>query len=280
MREIKLYIGAGLLALTLMGCQQTISERPPTFDELMALADKNLAKTDLIKSYIYSQKDGVGFQNVMAQAETGDTKAELMACYLLITGTGVEENDSLGYDLCEKAAEKGSAPAKANLIYRDFNDDPEHMNWQETYDAFEDMLKSDPSIAHRGMQFLYRQNHPKASGFMMYYHLNQAIKYKNTNAMLALSEIDLHTRSKRNQNPKRAEKNLKRAYRLNDFDAGFKLALEYREGRILEQNTAEYVSMIKHMAAFLHPQSMGELASIYQTGNGAEQDEGQSQGAL
>ena len=249
-----------------------LPERPPTFDELMVLADKNLAKNALVNSYIYSQKEGVGFKTIMALAKTGNTKAEVMACYLLITGTGVKKNEQLGYPLCEKAAIKGSIPAKTNLIYRDFNNDPENMNWQETYAAFEGLMKTDPGAAHRGLQFLYRQNHPKASRLKMFYHLKQAIKHNNTNAMHALSEFDLRIHPKGLRNPARAEKNLKKAYDLNDFDAGFTLALEYREGNMIEQNIPQYESMIKHMAIFLHPKSMAELGYMYATGKGVEQN--------
>ncbi|MEP1229411.1 MAG: tetratricopeptide repeat protein [Litorimonas sp.] len=257
-----------------------IPERPPTFDELMVLADKDLAENDLIHSYIYSQDDGVGFKKVMALAQTGHTKAELMACYLLISGTGVKEDEVAGYSLCEIAAKKGSIPAQVNLIYRDFRPNPRNMNWVETYEAFNNLMETDPSSAHRVLQFLYRKDHPNASMSKMYYHLKEAIKHGNTNAMLSLSEEDLYVPSNEHRSlrrvepriPARAEKNLKKAYALNDFAAGFILALEYRDGNLLSQDTEQYVSMIKRMAVFLHPKSMGELAYMYSTGKGVEQD--------
>lgn len=271
-----------LLVLTTLGLTSLLylssktaklPERPPTFDELMQLADKDLAKNSLINSYVYSQKEGVAFNKIMARAKTGETKAEVMACYLLVSGTGIQKNKPLGYSLCEAAAEKGSIPAKTNLIYRDFYNNPENMNWQEAYDAFEDLMASDPGRAHRGLQFLHRQNHPKASRAMMYHHLKQAIKHKNTNAMHALSEFDLRVHPKKYRTPIRAETNLKRAYALNDFDAGYALAIEYREGNMLPQNLPEYEAMIKHMAIFFHPASMSELGYMHKTGKGAELNE-------
>lgn len=276
-----LHLTIGLAALVISGCSPkttaiTLPERPPTFDELMRLADSDLAKDGLIKAYIYSQADGVGFQRIMGHAETGDIEAQVMACYLLASGIGVEKNEQLGFSLCEKAAAKGSIQAKTNLIYRDFNSDPNTMNWQETYDAFDGLMESAPGRAHRGLQFLYRQDHPKASMPMMYEHLFQAIKYKNTNAMLALSEFDLNIHPVKYRNYARAERNLKQAYALNDFDAGYKLAIQYREGSKLTQNLPAYETMIKRMAAFLHPKSMGELAYMHASGKGAKQDQEKS----
>lgn len=266
-------------SLSLAACQSKsaeLPERPPTFDELMVLADKNLAKNSLIQSYIYSQEDGVGFQNVMALAQTGHTKAELMACYLLIDGIGVTEDGNLGYPLCEKAASKGSAVTKINLVYRDIRDERLNMSWQEKYRAFDDLRDETPSHAHRGLQALYRSDQEYPFRPLMYYHLKQAIRHKNTNAMMALSEFDLRIYPKKLRNPKRAEKNLKKAYALYDFDAGHMLALEYREGTSLPQDTETYVSMIQRMANFLHPASMGELGYLHAMGIGVEKDYGKA----
>lgn len=270
-------IGLGLGALFYVFSQPAaLPDRPPTFDEIMALADQNRATNSLVESYIHGQDDGVGFDAVMKRAQTGDIEAELMACYLLTAGLGVEKNDAVGYPLCELAASKGSTQAKANLIYRDFNDDPETMNWTETHAAFVDLLKTNPSTAHRGLQFLYRQDHPKASMRMMFYHLDRAIEHKSTNAMLGRSEFDLNIIPEHFRNPERAEKTLQKAYALNDFEAGFWLALQYREGNKIEQDLPRYQAMIERMAAFRHPASVGELAFMYATGKGVDRDDDKS----
>lgn len=272
-------LGAVPLVLGLNGCAPKAStatalpERPPTFDELMAIADKNLAPNSLIESYIYSQANGVGFQNVMKRAQTGDTTAELMACYLLTAGLGVKEDEASGYSLCEKAAEKGSGPAISNLIYRDYNASSKDVKWQTAFDAFTDLMEVDPGNAHRGLQFLYSEDHPKASRSKVYYHLEKSIAHKNTTAMIFLSQYDLGFYRNSQPNPMRAEKNLTEAYNLNDFDAGHELALQYRNGRVLEQDIPKYAAMTKRMAAFLHPKSMGELGYMYSTGEGAVEDQ-------
>lgn len=267
-------IGLGLTYQFYHASQTTaLPDRPPTFDEIMKLSSQGRAHDSLVNSYIYGQDYGVGIEPILTLAETGDTNAELMACYLLAMGIGVKKDDARGHALCEKAAAKGSANAKANLIYRDFNYDQETMNWSETYDAFAGMLKSDPGVAHLGLQFLYRQDHPKASMPMMFHHLDKAIKHNNTLAMIAMSEFDLGIYPERYRNPERAERNLNKAYALNDFDAGHRLALEYRDGNLIEQNVPLYETMIKRMAAFRHPASMGELAYMHTVGKGAELDE-------
>lgn len=273
-------LSALLLVLSLTGLaakqNQTtaaLPERPPTFDELMDLANMNRAPDSLIKSYIYSQPDGVGYQNIIKLAQTGDTSAELMVCYLLIAGLGVQVNKTAGYSFCEKAAAKGSGPAKSNLIYRDYNEGSFDKRWKIAFDAFNDLMDVDPGAAHRGLQFLHRQNHPKASTAKVYYHLEQSVKHKNTGAMITLSRFDLGFYGQRQINPMRAEKNLTAAYRMNDFHAGHTLALEYRNGRVIEQDIEKYASMIKHMARFLHPESMGELGYMHSTGKGAVKDQ-------
>lgn len=249
-----------------------LPERPPTFEEIIKLADKNLAANSLIQGYIYSQPDGVGYKKVLERAMTGNTKAELMACYLLTEGIGVKKDKAYGYSLCEKAAKKGSAIAKFNLIYDNFKYDPSHMNWQETYDAFNKLMDEKPGDAHRGFQFLYVQDHPNHSKPKMFYHLKQAIKHGNTNAMVVLSEYDLSPDFAEYKKLNRAEKNLKKAYELNDFDAGLKLAIEYRTGKNLPKDMEKYAAMVKRMANFLHPDSMAELAYMHSNGMGAVKD--------
>jgi len=248
---------------------ETLPERPPTFDELMNLADKNLAPNALIQSYINGQAEGGGFQKVLEHAKTGNVTAEVMACYLLIAGIGVEQNESLGYSLCEKAAEKGAGTAKSNLIYRDFSADSSDASWQKAHAAFNNLLDLDPGVAHRGLQHLYRQGGPNFSLPKVYYHSEQAVQHQNTSAMILLSNIDLGRYPYGQPNLVRAEKNLIKAYELNDFDAGFVLALEYRNGNRLPQDIEKYVTMIKRMARFLHADSISELGFMHQTGEGA-----------
>lgn len=268
-------VGAGLLFF-LPRTPPALPERPPTFDEIMTLFNKGMASNSLIDSYIYGQDDRVAFKSVMARARTGDLKADMLACHMLVRGVGIVRNDALGYAFCERAAEKGSPNGKAYLIYRDYDKNPDLKSWIDTRDAFTALLNTAPSIGHGGLQLLYRPESPYTSMPMMFYHLERAVAHDNTFAMHDLSKFDLLIYPEEYRDPARAEKNLKKAYALNNFDAGHRLALEYRDGDLIEKDVARYETMIKRMAAFLHPDSMGTLAYMHATGNGAALDEAKS----
>ena len=252
-----------------------LPERPPTFQELMLLADNGLAQNSLIQSYIYNQPNGMGAQRVFAEAAKGDDEAELMSCYLLIAGIGIEEDEDRGYEICETSAKKGFSAAKANLIYRDLRANPDNMDWKGAHKKFQALIKTDPARAHRGLQSLYGLDHPKASPQLMRYHLQQAIKHGNTNAMHGLAEFDFRGRP-RYRNVPRGKRNLEKAYSLNDFDAGYTLAIEYKTGRYFEKDLERYAEMIQRMSAFLHPASLGELGYMYKAGLGVEKDDGKA----
>jgi len=218
---------------------------------------------------------GVGAEKVLVLAEQGNVSAMTLACYALYFGLGGVQDIPKSTFHCETAAEAGSSAAQFNLIYNEFNSDPKHGNWQETHDAFAKLMKAAPNRAHRGLQFLYSQNHPNASYRLMEHHALEGIKLGNTASMLSLAQVDLFG-PPRVQNFERAEQNLKRAYDLYDFEAGLTLAREYRNGTRLEQDEDAYTSMVIRMAKFEHRDSIAELAYMYDTGRGVAQSEAKS----
>lgn len=254
-----------------MGSMPVLPERPPTFDEIFALAEKNQAEFSLVESYFNSQTSTEGAEKFIALADQGNMTAAAMACYILETGLGgiTDKDKSAAY--CQTAAKAGKTVSAANLLYRNFKANPTTENWDVTYDAFTVMMKSDPARGHLGLQFLYRQNHPKASGKLVRHHLKKAIEYGDPFAMQALAQLDLNGRLEYRNLP-RAERNYKKAYDLYNFDAGVDLAIRYRDGIVFEQDLETYQTMIKRMAAFLHPKSMSALAEMYELGEGVEID--------
>lgn len=265
-------VGAGIIVVVLR-TPPALPERPPTFDEIMALFEKGLASDSLIDSYIYGQDDGVAFRTVIASARTGDLKADMLACHMLVRGVGIVRNDALGYAFCERAAEKGSPNGKAYLIFRKLHDNPGPESWKEAHRAYSDLVDTAPDLGHVGLQFLYSPDSENPSMTRMYYHLGKAIAHDNSIAMDRLANFDLYINDERYRNPRRAEKNLLKAYALNNFEAGYRLAHEYKRGHLIKQDVARYETMIKHMAAFRHPDAMGALGFMHLTGEGAELDE-------
>ena len=252
-----------------------LPERAPSFEELMALADKNKASESLIQGYFNSVPTGTGTAKVIDLAEQGNLSAMTLACAVLNTGLGGVQDLTKSSQYCQSAADAGSTAAKANLIFGGFNSNPNNGNWQETHDAFTALMKIAPARAHQGLQFLYKQNHPKASYKSMEHHALEGIKLDNTLSMYGLAMTDLFG-PPQVQNFKRAEQNLKRAYELYDFDSGLALAREYRNGTRLKQNEDAYTSMVKRMAKFEHRDSIAELAYMYDTGRGVAQNQATS----
>ncbi len=264
------YIGlmaAATLVLSQVSCKiksssNLLPSKVPSFEQLMKMADADIASNEMIISYINSEPTGLGFSKIKTLADTGHTTSEVMTCYLYSQGIGTDVNHDKARDYCLRARDDGSTVALMNLGFDYMNGEGVNKDREEALKIFNKLVALDPGRGHFALAHYYTKSDDYRDVYRIREHLQISADAGNAGGMNFLGWCYLNGKYGKSDFPKAAVY-FQKAYEKNNLRAGYELARLYDDGRGVPQSDEHYRKLLGELASYGYAKAEFSYAQLF-----------------
>ena len=270
---VGIYFGATMLGDEL---EPQFASQNLSVESLMVLARDDAASNSQIRKVVRETPDAA--KDIKALAQNGDMHAQTMWCWLNSGGIGVERNQDMAIEHCEKAAKQGSASAMQNLAYYYAVGNgvaQDEMRSQAYYKKAYDSYLVAADAGHPRSQYRVANMHMNGwvtvSWDVTWANMKKAADSGYPEALYEMGQASY----KGEQFPrdyKKAAKYFHAAADQHYVDAFCKLSHMYREGAGVSQDIAKANKFLEHAVKHGQPHAVSDLAMALRHGADVEKD--------